>query len=113
MGVAVEGRLISRDRLVKATNETVTFFSIHTTNGWANANFTEDVKKKELAKQTPCLVKAVVVSARTKTTTTDEGITYNNKSFLINECQVVEALPEFEKYEQDLLEAKVLGDSEL
>lgn len=109
MGVAIEGRLISRERLVKKTNQNVTFYSIHTVNGWANVNFTEDVNKKKL--DTPCLVKANVVSARTKTTTTDEGMTYKNKSFLVDSCEMVDALPEFEKYEQELLEQKVNGDS--
>ena len=108
MAVKVEGRLISRDRLVKETNQNVTFYSLHTINGWANVNFTDDVKKKDLV--TPCLVRANVVSARTKTTTTEDGITYNNKSFLVNECEVIESSPEFEAYEQALLEEKVNGN---
>lgn len=109
MGVIIEGRLISRDRLVKETNQNVTFYSVHTKNGWANVNFTDDVNKKNI--KTPCLVKANVVSAREKTTTTEDGITYKNKSFLVDSCEMVDSLPEFEKFEQELLEQKVNGDS--
>jgi hypothetical protein len=107
MAIKVQGRLISRERLVADTNQMVTFYSIHTVKGWSNVNFTEDVNKKTLI--TPCLVEANVVSARVRTTTTEDGITYNNKSFLVNECKIIESSPEFEAYEQRLLEEKVNG----
>jgi|GEM_PF-5532407 len=108
MSVKVQGRLIARERLVTETNQKVTFYSIHTVKGWANVNFTEDVNKKVLV--TPCLVEATVVSARERTNTGEDGIMYTNKSFLVNECHVIETSPAFEAFEQKLLEEKVFGD---
>lgn len=101
----VEGRLIARKNLVKESNKEVTFYSIHTLNGWAAVRFTEDVDTKKI--ETPGLVKINVYSAKHKTTTTEDGTSYTNKILYANTCENVDSLPEFEQFEQNLLEEKV------
>ncbi len=101
----VEGRLISRKNLVKETNKEVTFFSIHTLNGWAAVRFTEDVDTKKI--ETPGLVRINVYSAKHKTTTAEDGTSYTNKILYANQVENVDSLPEFEEFEQNLLEEKV------
>lgn len=101
----VEGRLIARKNLVKESNKEVTFYSIHTLNGWAAVRFTEDVDTKKIL--TPGLVRINVYSAKHKTTTTEDGTSYTNKILYANTCENVDSLPEFEQFEQDLLEEKV------
>jgi len=102
----VQGRLIGRDRLVTETNKTVTFYSIHTLKGWAQVNFDEkkvDMKKVEV----PGLVEIEVVSARISTNTVEDGTTYKNKRFFATSCVNIDSSPEFEAFEQELLEKKV------
>ena len=101
----VKGRLIARERLVKATNQNVTFYSIHTMKGWAQVNFDKKLDMKKI--EVPGLVEIEVYSAKIKTTTTAEGQTYTNKIFYANTVENIPSYPEFEEMEQTLLEEKI------
>lgn len=105
MAVVVEGRLIARDRLVKDTNQNVTFYSIHTVNGWAQVTFDRKIEMKKIG--VPGLVKITVASARIVTNTGEDGTVYKNKRFFATTVENIESSPEFEDYEQKLLEEKI------
>lgn len=107
MAVQVEGRLIARERLLKDTNQTVTFYSIHTTKGWAQVVFDRKIDMKKI--EVPGLVRINVVSARVVTHTGEDGTVYKNKKFFANHVENIESSPEFEDYEQKLLEEKING----
>jgi len=105
MAVGIEGRLIARERLVAATNQNVTFYSIHTTKGWAQVTFDRKIDMKKI--EVPGLVKVTVASARIVTNTGEDGTVYKNKRFFATTVENIESSPEFEDYEQKLLEEKI------
>lgn len=104
MAVPVEGRLIARERLLRDTNQTVTFYYIHTIKGWAQVIFDRKVDMRKI--EVPGLVRINVVSARISTQEVD-GTVYKNKKFYANHVENIESSPEFEAYEQKLLEEKI------
>lgn len=105
MAVILEGRLISRDRMLKdGSNQVVTFYSINTVKGWKQVRFDKAVNLKKI--EVPGLVKIEVTSARVKTDTTEKG-TFTNTSVYAVSCDQVDSLPEFEAYEQSRLEEKL------
>ncbi|MCK5347027.1 MAG: hypothetical protein KAR20_26640 [Candidatus Heimdallarchaeota archaeon] len=106
--VVVEGRLISRERLVKETNKKVTFYSIHSVKGWAGVSFDDKIDMEKI--EVPGLVRIEVISARISTNTDKDGVIYKNKKFFANVIENIETSEEFEAYEQDLLEKKINGE---
>lgn len=104
-GVILEGRIIGRDRLVKATNQKVTFYSLHTTKGWLQLNVDKGIDMKKI--EVPGLVRVNVTSVNIKTNTLEDGREFKNKIAYVTSVENIESSPEFQEYEQRRLEEKI------
>ena len=104
-GVFLEGRIISRERLVRDTNQMVTFYSMNTVKGWLQLTIDKGIDMKKI--EVPGLVKVRVTSVKIKTNVLDDGREFKNKVAYVTEIENVETSPEFEDYEQARLEEKL------
>ena len=104
-GVHLEGRIIGRERLVKATNQKVTFYSLNTVKGWIQLTIDRSIDMNKI--EVPGLVKVLVTSVRNKHVVTDDGREFNNKIAYVAEVVNIDASPEFQDYEQARLEEKL------
>lgn len=105
MAVTLRGRLISRERLVKETNQKVTFYSINTVKGWLQVTPDKFIDMKKI--EVPGLVEIEVTSIKIQETKADDGRVFTNKKAYATRVVNIENDDEFESYEQAQLEAKL------
>lgn len=101
----LQGRLISRERVVQATNQKVTFYSIGTVKGWFQVTLDKSIDIKKI--EVPGLVEIDVTSARVKTNVTEDGRTFENKSVYVVAVRQIESAPEYEAFEAARLDEKL------
>ena len=102
--ITVAGRLISRERLVKATNQKVTFYSLNTTKGWINIRPDKNIDMSKV--EVPGLVEVVISSIKVNEVTLDDGRQITNKNAYAVSIKNIEHNDEFLQYEQKALEDK-------
>lgn len=111
MATTIKGRIIVRERLVKATNQKVNFYAVKYLDKkqnikWANVRFDESVKIKDL--EVPGLVELQSTSAKVKTTTVDDN-TYENVTIYVTAAKNIAAYPELEDIEAQQTEERIYG----
>ena len=111
MATIIQGRIIVRERLVKATNQKVNFYSVKYLDKnkavrWAQVKFDEAVKIKDL--EVPGLVELVTTSAKVKTTVVDDN-QYTNTTIYVTEAKNIDSCPELEDVEATLTESRIYG----